>query len=69
MRLFKTTIVVWSEEQTDSMSIVDICKEATDGAFLCASQTCSVREVDVEDESNWFSEVPSEQPCCGCDNG
>ena len=38
--LYKTTIVVWSNESTSECEIVNIAKEATDGKFYCSKQKC-----------------------------
>lgn len=58
MQLYKTTIIVWSDCSTDNLEIEHICREATDGAFICSDQVCAPVEVEVADEDDWFSSVP-----------
>ena len=39
-KLFKTTIVIWSEYPTNEYSIEDLAKEATSGDAYCSIQFC-----------------------------
>jgi hypothetical protein len=39
-KLYKTTIVIWTEYPTNEFSIVSLAEEATDGNAYCSSQKC-----------------------------
>lgn len=39
-KLYKTTIVIWSEYPTNNVSIEDLAREATRGDAYCSSQRC-----------------------------
>jgi hypothetical protein len=47
--LYKTTIIVWSDDNTEDMDIDHICQEAVDGAFYCSKQVCEKVEDPEED--------------------
>lgn len=39
-KLFKTTIVVWSEYDTSTTDLEDIAREAVRGEAYCSKQSC-----------------------------
>lgn len=39
-KLYKTTIVIWSEYPTNEYSIEDLAREATNGDAYCSLQHC-----------------------------
>lgn len=39
-KLYKTTIVIWSEYVTDSVEIEDLARDATSGEAFCSGQDC-----------------------------
>jgi len=59
--LHKTVIVIWSEEDTSNMELVDIVREAVCGDCYCSKQSC-IPVPDHESDPDWdgtefFSEI------------
>lgn len=46
--LFKTTIIIWSEENTDNVSAEELARDADNGDSYCSVKNC--RRVDNPDE-------------------
>lgn len=39
-KLYRTTIVIWTEYPTDSVELPDLAREATTGEGFCSEQEC-----------------------------
>lgn len=52
MKLYKTTIVIWSQYPTDEVGLEDLGHEATSGDAYCASSECVLVE-NVDDDPHW----------------
>lgn len=44
MPLYKTTITIWSDVDTNCMDLQSICYEAEGGSFYCEKQDCELIE-------------------------
>ena len=51
-KLFKTTIVIWSEYNTEDVELTDLAREATEGDSYCSKQECEQIE-DPETDDEW----------------
>lgn len=51
-KLFKTTIIIWSEENPNSMELEDVAREATSGEAYCSSMRSELIE-EPEKDSAW----------------
>lgn len=49
MDLWKTTIVIWSEQDPQGAEAVDLARDATDGDSFCSKQSFRVRLKETED--------------------
>ena len=52
MKLYKTTIVIWSDEDPTDMELEDIAREATNGSCYCSKMTSDHVE-DAESDADW----------------
>lgn len=50
--LFKTTIIIWSEANTDNVSAVDLAQDSDDGASYCSVKNCKLVE-DPDEDADW----------------
>jgi hypothetical protein len=50
-RLYKTTIVIWSEYEGDKVELVDLARAATNGDAYCSQQFSIL--VNPEDDADW----------------
>lgn len=52
LKLFKTTIVIWSEFNSDNVELEDLARDATSGESYCSKQNCEYVE-DVQKDPDW----------------
>lgn len=52
MKLFKTTIVIWSEYDTSAIELEDLAREATSGEAHCSSSNSELVE-DPKGDPDW----------------
>jgi hypothetical protein len=50
--LYKTTIVIWSEEDPENYELEDLAREATNGSMYCSSVQAKKIE-NPEKDSDW----------------
>ena len=50
--LYKTTIVIWTEEDTRGWELEDLAREATVGVAYCSTQTIAA-VLDPEEDPDW----------------
>lgn len=51
-KLFKTTIVIWSEDDPSNVELTDLAFGATDGLAFCSKQKTELVE-DRENDPDW----------------
>jgi len=52
MKLFKTTIVIWTDYDPDCVEIEDLAREATSGDGYCSKQL-SEEVLDLKNDPDW----------------
>lgn len=51
MQLFKTTIVIWTEYDTDTVDLYDLAAQAVDGNAYISKFIC--KKTDTDNDKNW----------------
>lgn len=52
MKLFKTTIVIWTKDNATDVDLTILAQSATDGDAYCSKQECA-RVEDPESDLDW----------------